>query len=342
RILEKVYSNTGHLSIVEDLSLHGGIRVMRCDHSLLGGIFLSEGYLGDSVYGSFYFLGFVTGFERPSLKAIDGKSVARVARERNGLGIGIASKTLLESHPNSHIDVVDIDPHILRLAVNHFSFPNVTSQTTFHATDGRKFLENAADKSYDYVLHDVFTNGGVSGRLVSQEALKETRRVLADDGILALNFVGTMSSQSTASIVRTIKSIYPYVACFPEGPVNLTDPNGFYNMAFFASSNPLKFKAAQIPDPNAHRNPRKKTTSNGESLGHFRVSMLDQFPGLRYEPVIDKIDLASDAGGGVILHDGGFKNLTMQKILIEEEWTSRRAHWKVMVDLFGFDFWIMF
>ncbi|KAJ3006037.1 UNVERIFIED_CONTAM: hypothetical protein HDU68_004302, partial [Siphonaria sp. JEL0065] len=334
RILEKVYSNTGHISIVEDLSLHGGIRVMRCDHSLLGGIFLSEGYHGDSVYGSFYFLGFVTGFERPSLQATEGKSLVKVAKQRKfkvvniGLGIGIASKALLESHPNAHVDVIDLDPQILRLAVDHFAFPNVTSQTTFYATDGRKFLEEAADKSYDYVLHDVFTNGGVSGKLVSYEALKETRRILVDDGILALNFVGTMNSQSTASIVRTIKTIYPYVACFPEGPVNLTDPNGFYNMAIFASSNPLKFNPTQIPDPHAHRNPKKKTTSNGESLGHVRGTMLDQFPELRYDPVVEKIDLKTGDGGGVVLRDDGVVDSKIKSVLEEEEWTSRRAHWK--------------
>ncbi|KAJ3065653.1 hypothetical protein HDU98_010961 [Podochytrium sp. JEL0797] len=356
RILEKVYSNTGHISVIEDPSLHNGIRVIRCDHSLLGGVFLMEGYRGDSVYGSFYFLGFVTGFKRDSLKEVDGKSLVEVARERRfkavniGLGIGIASKTILQSHPNSHIDVVDLDPEILRLAVEYFEYPNVTAQTTFYAMDGRKFLEDAPDASYDYVLHDVFTNGGVSGRLVSLEALKETRRVLVEDGVLALNFVGTIHSESTLSLIRTIKSVtnpinnqvYPYVACYPESPItDATTHDSFYNMVFFAAGHPLVFDPAQIPDPFASRPRKKKTNSDGESMGYARANMLYEFPELRFEEAVERVQVESGVGGGAVLRDVGVSG-EVAEVLREEERVGRRRHWELMVELFGVDFWIMF
>ncbi|KAJ3348985.1 hypothetical protein HDU83_000906 [Entophlyctis luteolus] len=175
-VLAKAYSNTGYISVVEDPTIHGGIRVLRADHSVIGGIFLAEGYGGDSIYGSFYFLSFVTGFER------------------HGLGIGIASATLHNSYPNARIDVVELDPNVLGFAVEYFGFPNVTGKTNLVAADGRAFLEHSESGKYDYVLHDVFTNGGVGGRLISFEALSQVRRVLVDDGILALNFAGNMNS----------------------------------------------------------------------------------------------------------------------------------------------------
>ncbi|KAJ3379437.1 hypothetical protein HDU84_006683 [Entophlyctis sp. JEL0112] len=92
----------------------------------------------------------------------------------SGLGIGIASATLHNSYPNARIDVVELDPNVLGFAVEYFGFPNVTGKTNLVAADGRAFLEHSESGKYDYVLHDVFTNGGVGGRLISFEALSQS------------------------------------------------------------------------------------------------------------------------------------------------------------------------
>ncbi|KAJ3131095.1 hypothetical protein HK100_006806 [Physocladia obscura] len=346
-ILEKVYSSTGYISVVEDPNIHGGIRVLRCDHSIIGGIFLAENYHGDSVYSSFYNLAFVTGFQRSTFSSKQNYKVLNV-----GLGIGIAAKTLLSSHSNSHIDVVDLDPEVLRFAVKHFSFPNVSSQTTFHAADGRKFLEDADDNVYDYVLHDVFTNGGVANNLVSFEALSHIRRVLVDDGVLALNFVGTVKSLSTLSLIRTLKTVFPHVSCYPEDSGKLDDPKAFYNMVFFAAKNPLIFDVRQIPDPFSSRNRLKKTTSNGESLGHVRAHALEKFPSLRRDALVDAVVIFKTSnsyentdigGGGVLLHDD-LVNISseMVTILKSDQEDIRKGHYKLMINQFGHEFWLMF
>ncbi|KAJ3234174.1 hypothetical protein HDU81_001683 [Chytriomyces hyalinus] len=355
RVLEKACSNTGLISVAEDPTIHGGIRVMRCDHSVLGGIFLGEGYRGDSVYGCFYILGFVAGFERFSeneqVKETGNRDAAYNVLNI-GLGIGVAASMFLQQHPKSHIDVLELDPNVIRMAVTHFNFPN-TTETNLLAADGRAFMEKSPAKVYDYVLHDVFTNGGVSGRLVSLEALEQAKRVLVDDGILALNFAGTMYSQSTLSLVRTIKTVFPYVACYPEGPVNLTDPTAFYNMAFFASAHPLKFNPTRLPDIHARANAKKKTTSDGGSMGHMRMHMLETLPSLRHDAVIERVELGTGeaagvlgggiVGSGVVLRDR-FVGVHRQIVgeLEKEERVNRKAHWDVMVQLFGPEFWLMF
>ncbi|KAJ3050354.1 hypothetical protein HDU99_008685, partial [Rhizoclosmatium hyalinum] len=160
-ILAKKYSTTGHISIAQDPSMFNniGIRVMRCDHSLLGGIYLAEGYKGDSVFGSFYFPAFITGFSKKPVTRASEFTILNI-----GLGIGVAPKALLEAHPKSVVDVVDLDPVVLSYAVDYFEFPN-TTRTRFHATDGRAFLERAEAATYDYIIHDVFTNGAVGSRL---------------------------------------------------------------------------------------------------------------------------------------------------------------------------------
>jgi len=42
-LLESRHSLTGKISVIEDSSIEGGIRLMKCDHSILGGIYLADG-----------------------------------------------------------------------------------------------------------------------------------------------------------------------------------------------------------------------------------------------------------------------------------------------------------
>ncbi|KAJ3210767.1 hypothetical protein HDU82_007389 [Entophlyctis luteolus] len=339
-VLAKAYSNTGYISVVEDPTIHGGIRVLRADHSVIGGIFLAEGYGGDSIYGSFYFLSFLTGFERKSFSSLENAKESMQNSNLQilniGLGIGIASATLHNSYPNARIDVVELDPKVLGFAVEYFGFPNVTGKTNLVAADGRAFLEHSESGKYDYVLHDVFTNGGVGGRLISFEALSQVRRVLVDDGILALNFAGNMNSVSTRSVTKTLKEVFPHVTCYTERAVNASDLNSFHNMVFFASTAPLTFNSHQIASPPGLPNPKKKTTSNGQSLGYMRARMLDQFPTLRHDAVLDT------QAGHVLRDSWRGLNSSVQIALEMEEARNRQAHWKVMNELFGLAFWEMF
>jgi spermidine synthase len=81
------------------------------------------------------------------------------------------------------VDIVEIDPMVYQYAREYFGLPEPR-----HAflEDGRAVVTRAANDSYDYILHDVFTGGSVPKRLFSLEFINEIRRVLKPDGVLTL------------------------------------------------------------------------------------------------------------------------------------------------------------
>jgi hypothetical protein len=65
QLLAKSFSITGYISVAEDPNVNGmKIRVLRCDHSIIGGIFKDPKAWNESLFGVFYFLEFVHGFEK--------------------------------------------------------------------------------------------------------------------------------------------------------------------------------------------------------------------------------------------------------------------------------------
>lgn len=57
KLLESRDSLTGRISVIEDNSQFGGIRVMKCDHSLLGGLFIAHS--NASIFQVFYMMDYI-------------------------------------------------------------------------------------------------------------------------------------------------------------------------------------------------------------------------------------------------------------------------------------------
>ncbi|KAJ3066603.1 hypothetical protein HK102_007604, partial [Quaeritorhiza haematococci] len=265
-ILARQESNTGIVSVVEDSSRYGGVRVLRCDHSLIGGIYPK--YNNDSIFGGFYFMDFVRFITRPAREGVK-KRVLNI-----GLGVGIATTALMENN-YADVDVIEIDPVVYKYAREHFNMPEPAS---VHITDGRKFLDDlvvdleekgSEEGVYDFVIHDVFTNGYVPPGLFSVESLQAVRRVMVEGGILGLNYVGMINSTSTIAVAYTLLEVFPYLVCFSDSTLDEDRDEKLQNMVFFASTKPITF---HLPPLNT-----LKTKSNVylQMLQSFPKSMLD-------------------------------------------------------------------
>ncbi len=105
-----------------------------------------------------------------------------------GLGGGTLPTALAELFPNSRIDVVEIDPAVLRVAKRYFDFAPGPNTRVFEQ-DARVWVKRAvaAPDRYDLIILDAFNGDYIPEHLMTREYLVETRELLADGGVLASN-----------------------------------------------------------------------------------------------------------------------------------------------------------
>lgn len=153
-----------------------------------------------------------------------------------GLGTGAAPGAL--GRAGLKVDVVEIDPAVVRFAQQYFGFVTTGS---VHVEDARTFLRRT-DQRYDLIIHDTFTGGATPEHLLSVEVLQRIRAVLTPGGVLALNFVGYytgVEAEASFAVARTVRAVFPYVRAFRDAPFDASKPVG--NIVFFASEGALDF-----------------------------------------------------------------------------------------------------
>ncbi|MGM0634199.1 MAG: spermidine synthase [Pseudomonadota bacterium] len=109
-----------------------------------------------------------------------------------GLGGGSIPSLLDELYPEAHIDVVEIDPAVIRVAREYFGF-EPTGNVHAHAADARVFIRRAAlrGEQYDYVVLDAFGGEYIPEHLMTREFLQEVKQIMSEDGVLVANTFST-------------------------------------------------------------------------------------------------------------------------------------------------------
>lgn len=221
-LLARQWSNTGYLSVLENTNAN--YRVMRCDHSLLGGEWQltperrNQGWkISESIYAAFHMLEAVRLMEvEPQIP--DAEAQALII----GLGIGTAPKAFIEHGINTTI--VELDPVVHQLATDYFSLPTrhtpvLTDAIAWvHSQAHPSLPEEDSDESnatpdpipvpevkqYDYIIHDVFTGGAEPLPLFTTSFLASLRSLLKPNGVAALNYAGDLTLPLTAKVLNTI------------------------------------------------------------------------------------------------------------------------------------------
>lgn len=105
-----------------------------------------------------------------------------------GLGGGTLPSTLPKILPSVKIDVVEIDPAVVRVARKFFDFAP-GRQTDVFEEDGRVFVKRMLKREmkYDLVMLDAFDNEYIPEHLLTREFLVEVRGLLSERGVLAAN-----------------------------------------------------------------------------------------------------------------------------------------------------------
>jgi spermidine synthase len=123
-----------------------------------------------------------------------------------GLGGGAFPSWLVRHDPTVRVDVAELDPVVVDVARDFFSLP-VSPRLAVHVADGAVFMARAR-AGYDVVLLDAFSGDGIPPALSSSRFFADTRRVLADDGIVMMN-VALVSRDDTSEITRRFANAFP-------------------------------------------------------------------------------------------------------------------------------------
>ncbi|KAI5791835.1 S-adenosyl-L-methionine-dependent methyltransferase [Geopyxis carbonaria] len=251
-IIARQESITGYVSILDNFEQ--GYRVMRCGHSLLGGewqhapkgLDTAGRIYKEPIYAIFVTMEAVRLItpppENPKPKAL-----------AIGLGIGTSIDALIRH--GIEVDIVELDPVVYKYAKDYFGLsPNHTS----YLEDAVGFVrressKNIEQKKYDYILHDVFTGGAVPAKLFTLEIFRGLKTLLADDGVIAINWAGDLKLQAARSIIETVRLVFHNCRTFREEMLTEEDLKKDYdvtNMVIFCTNSrrPYTFRRAVSQD----------------------------------------------------------------------------------------------
>ncbi|TRX95668.1 hypothetical protein FHL15_003626 [Xylaria flabelliformis] len=206
-LVDRWESNTGYISVLD--SYANGYRVMRCDHSLLGGEWTKFGrnIVAEPVYSVF------TQLEAVRLVQVPRKVLDSEARALNiGLGIGTTPSALI-SH-GIDTTIVEIDPVIHKFASKYFGLPPNHTAVIEDVVSWSQLNAPTLHEQYDYIVHDVFTGGAEPVDLFTDTFLEGLKHMLKPNGVI--NYAGDFTLPPLSIVVNTIKDIFPSCRIFRE------------------------------------------------------------------------------------------------------------------------------
>ncbi|KAJ3552199.1 hypothetical protein NM688_g4274 [Phlebia brevispora] len=321
------------------------MRYLRAGHSLLGGVwtanrsFRKDGTgpvtydskftpLGDSIYSTF-----VTQEAARLVETSDGHSPQNALII--GLGTGIVASAFIQH--NISTTVVEIDPQVYQAARTYFGFVPREPKKVF-ISDARGWVlsrtheeqqsgwdnpkERAPEETFDIVIHDCFSGGGVPSHLFTVAFWEELKKIMKPEGVVAVNFAGKLLSNSGRSIVITLQSVFPQCRAFfdlNEQPTEENLQTGFINYVFFCtpSTKELVFRPA----------------AEGDYLGSYlRETVLSTLPAHEIDLGVVTRDLEADQLKRYTLTDN--RNPL-------EDWQNLDAllHWKLMREILPDVYW---
>lgn len=145
---------------------------------------------------------------------------------KRGLGIGTTPLALMAHGINT--TVIELDPVVYQFATKYFGFPpshNVMIQDAIEFVENSKAIDEDR-RTYDYIIHDVFTGGAEPVELFTQEFLQGLSDILNADGVVAIVSVFEKFSQISehADRFRIMQEIFSV-----RQPATLSGPSSRFS-----------------------------------------------------------------------------------------------------------------
>ena len=152
-----------------------------------------------------------------------------------GHGGGSLAKWLARYWPALDLDIVEVDPSVVRAAETYFDY-HAPANHHVQVKDARAFLRTT-DSRYDVIWLDVFARHLIPFHLTTREFFELVRAHLNPDGMLVANLASTGDGpdrQRAEAVVATLQSVFPLIEAFSaKGSLKTKTPES-ENLIFFA------------------------------------------------------------------------------------------------------------
>ncbi len=152
-----------------------------------------------------------------------------------GHGGGSIAKWLARYWPALELDIVEVDPSVVRASVEYFDY-HPPPNHHIHIKDARAFLHSDGAQ-YDVIWLDVFARHLIPFHLTTREFFQLVQAHLKPEGILVANLASTGDGpdrERAEAVVATLRSVFPLIESFSAKGSLKTKTVESENLIFFA------------------------------------------------------------------------------------------------------------
>ena len=136
--------------------------------------------------------------------------VTIAAKPRTVLLLGGGAFTMAEHMarqlPNTHIDVVEIDPELENISRQYFSYQSLPNVKLIF-DDARTYIQRT-NRHYDVVLIDVYNGGEIPYSLLTAEYGNELARITREDGLVVANLIAGLNNAPCRELFAAFDAVY--------------------------------------------------------------------------------------------------------------------------------------
>ena len=136
--------------------------------------------------------------------------VTIAAKPRTVLLLGGGAFTMAEymarQLPNTHIDVVEIDPGLENISRQYFSYQSLPNVKLIF-DDARTYIQRT-NRHYYVVLIDVYNGGEIPYSLLTAEYGSELARITREDGLVVANLIAGLNNAPCRELFAAFDAVY--------------------------------------------------------------------------------------------------------------------------------------
>ncbi|MCZ6641213.1 MAG: fused MFS/spermidine synthase [Gammaproteobacteria bacterium] len=146
-----------------------------------------------------------------------------------GLGGGTVPTALAQLLPDAKINVVEIDPAVVKAAEDFFDFRE-TENISVIVSDGRVYAKRAIGRKehYDLIMLDAFNGDYIPEHLMTREFLQETKQLMNPGAVLVANTfsISELYHHESTTYTAVFGGFINLKSAFSSNRVIITTPDG--------------------------------------------------------------------------------------------------------------------